>query len=176
MSAMDRIIDLVDLIVYRVPTPAQLDLMSDLALETRYMSAVGRDRQRAGLVMAAEIDRRDQHARARRLIKERKDAARAAAAALRDEYDVWVHGEFLRAEEFTRGNLLSKRAAARTNDDGSPAIPDPIKLWHVSEATARAWASEELCDYWDTVSRRMTFAEWKRQSRETYDPTAPAAA
>ena len=56
----DRLIDLMDLVVWRVPTPAQLDRMADLVLESRYMRALERDRQRAADQMAAEIDRRDQ--------------------------------------------------------------------------------------------------------------------
>ena len=177
----DKLTDLIGLIVWRVPTPAQLERMSDLDAEQRYLRALGKDRQLAGSVIAAEIERRDEAAKAaafrRRQRDERQAAARARRSAERTDYDVWVEGEFVRAEAYTRGHMLSPAGKARQNEDGTPAIISPVVLWAGPDRTARAWASEELRNYWDDMSPRLTFAEWKRQTREpAYDPTAPVAA
>ena len=108
---------------------------------------------------------------------ERQAAARARRSAERTDYDVWIEGEFVRAEAYTNGYMLSPAGLARTNEDGTPAIVSPIVLWSGPDRQARAWASEELRNYWDNVSPRLTFADWKRQSREPeYDPTATVAA
>ena len=88
---------------------------------------------------------------------------------------MYVEAEFLAAEAHCRGNLLSRRGLAE-RPDGTKVVADPVALWQMSDTHARAYASEELRGYWDDGHARLTFAEWKRQAREVYDPTAPVAA
>jgi hypothetical protein len=180
MTAMsERLIDLVDLIVYRVPTPAQLARMSDADAERLYMEALAQDKQRRASVLGAHIDRKDLAARLARDVRvqrtRRQEATAAAHRAERVDYEAYVEAEFQRAERHCRGHLLSAHGM-RSRPDGSPVITDAKALWRGPEASARKAASEELRGYWDDISPRLTFAEWKRQSRETYDPTATAAA
>lgn len=76
------------------------------------------------------------------------------AAAMREEYDLWVHSQWLQAEEVTRGNLTTRAARAAGIDDRS-LFTGPH---------ARAWkhASQELKEWW-AENPRMTFTEWKHQ-------------
>ena len=69
----------------------------------------------------------------------------------RKEYADWLDQEWVKAETVTNGNLLSRRAKAKGVE-----VKD---LWQVNPNTARAWASEELLDYWDTHGR-MTVSDW----------------
>jgi hypothetical protein len=166
----EKLIDLVDYIVYRVPTPAQVTRMSDADAERRYMEAVLADKQRVGLVIAREIDRRDLAARLARQDREARqraqERARARERTARHDYDVAIHAMFLQAERDCRGVLLNKAAAERGTD--------PISLFSGPAARAHKLASEELRNWW-LDHPRLTYADFKRQSREHYDPTAAAA-
>lgn len=172
MTAMaDKLIDLMDLIVWRVPTPAQLERLSDHEAEQRYITALAKDRQRRAGALAAEIDRRDYAARAarqRQLAREQQiERARARQQNGRYEYDLAIHAMYLQADRECRGVLLSEAGLA--------AGVDPIALFSGPAARANRLASEELRNWW-LDHPRITYAEWKRQSRETYDPTATVAA
>jgi hypothetical protein len=72
--------------------------------------------------------------------------------ALRKSYDEHTYLQYLDAETWTRGNLLSRTGRAKNID--------PATLFSGPMATARAYASEELLRYW-AEHPRMTFAEFK---------------
>lgn len=71
---------------------------------------------------------------------------------IRAEWDNYVDLEWLRLEDETRGNVLSREAAAKGRD--------PRDLWRVNSRTARSWASEETRRYWDEHGR-LTYAEFR---------------
>lgn len=71
---------------------------------------------------------------------------------MRDAYEAYLEVEYVRAENATRGTMLSREARI--------ADRHPRDLWKVNEATARAWASEEMLDYWDTAGRH-TWTTWQ---------------
>lgn len=82
---------------------------------------------------------------------------------MRREFDDWLDNEWIRAEESTNGNMLSRSARA-----SGVAVTD---LWKVNATTARAWASEELLDYWNQ-NGRMTFADWEASYSSRGESTA----
>lgn len=71
---------------------------------------------------------------------------------MRREFEDWLDVEWIKAEEATNGNMLTHEATA--------AGVTIKQLWKVNANTARAWASEELLDYWNSAGR-MTFADWQ---------------
>lgn len=75
-------------------------------------------------------------------------------AALRQEYQNWVHLQWLEAEKATRGNLLSRA--------GQSAGKDPVTLFSGPVAVARKHASEELQTWWQ-AHPRLTFTQFKAQ-------------
>lgn len=108
--------------------------------------------------LSREADRRD---------KADKDQARTeatkakAAARRRDEHDDWyvaAQGQYLAAEEETRGHMLSKA--------GEHAGVREIDLWGMNERTARKYASEELNEWWDTHPR-ITQATARKEARKS---------
>jgi len=103
------------------------------------------DEERAALL--AEMDRRDR--------ADRMAVARKRLAEIRAEgYDA-SYAQYLEADAWTRGNLLS--------DLGKRKVTDEISLWSGDEATAMRYASEELRDYWLFVAPRITPGSYARQ-------------
>lgn len=76
----------------------------------------------------------------------------------RAEYDETLYAQFDAAEEATNGAMLN----ARGREKGI----DPFTLFMGNETRARAYASEELIEHWETHPR-ITFAmfeqKWQRQ-------------
>ncbi|MFC7942676.1 hypothetical protein ACFUPZ_05385 [Microbacterium oxydans] len=78
----------------------------------------------------------------------------------RAEYDDTLYAQYLAAEEATNGAMLN----ARGREKGI----DPFTLFMGNETRARAYASEELIEHWETHPR-ITFARFERtwqQQRE----------
>lgn len=103
-------------------------------------------------VMAAMYESDDPSARAAALAEAgRQDRARATRARSTARYSDWesaAYGQYLAAEERTRGNLLSEAGQRRGRD------PWPM-LWQGNETDARKLASEELLCMWDYESPRV---------------------
>ncbi|MFD7738407.1 phage minor capsid protein [Streptomyces sp. MJM8645] len=78
-----------------------------------------------------------------------------SARQVRQMYDEYVYAQWLDAEEWCRGYLLTKRAEL----DGI----DPMSLFSGPSHVAYARASEELKRYWAEVSPRTTLAEYTEQ-------------
>lgn len=76
------------------------------------------------------------------------------AEQVRQAYYEWVHSQFLRAEQDTRGVLLTR--------EGQAAGIDPQELFSGPAARARKYASEELKRWW-VDNTRMTLAEFREQ-------------
>ena len=94
-----------------------------------------------------EADRRD---REDRLAKTRAKLAEIHA----EGYDA-AYAQYLKASEWTRGNLLS--------DLGKTKVTDEMSLWTGSEATALRYASEELRDFWLFIEPRISPGRYARQ-------------
>lgn len=98
-------------------------------------------------VALRELTRRDRSA---------KDAARWAA--IREEWFLGAHAQYLAAEAQTRGNLLSR--------EGIAAGIDPWSLWSGSYQVIAKYASEELRNFWDD-NQRITVAQYQRQVEQS---------
>lgn len=84
---------------------------------------------------------------------------------LRDEYEMWVHGQWLRAEEETRGVMLSRQATARGIDERD-LFTGRLSL---------KWASPELQEWFaQPGNQRMSYPEFRGGARD--DKKARAAA
>jgi hypothetical protein len=81
-------------------------------------------------------------------------AAARQYQACRAEYEQYLDGVYLAAEEATRGALLNAR--------GRRARIDPRSLMMGTEARALAYASPELVEYWQDWPR-LTYTEFERQ-------------
>lgn len=75
------------------------------------------------------------------------------------DYQTWLQGEILRAEEYTRGNLVNPRGRNKQLHG-----LDNESLWS-NHIMAQAYASDELREYWDSVSPRLS-REAFRQIRD----------
>jgi hypothetical protein len=106
--------------------------------------AAGADDELMALLVA-ECDRRDRAERRAR-----------ADAAIREEYRLMVHADYLAAEAETNGYLLSREGRARGLD--------PIRLWGMREDQAMRLASEELRTFWERRPR-LTMTAWRRMNR-----------
>lgn len=82
-----------------------------------------------------------------RMIGESRDAA------VRRLYEDRVRLQYLEAEDWTRGNLLSR--------EGMRANIDPVTLFSGPRSRARKYASEELKRFWDERADRQTLAEFR---------------
>ncbi|MGW2541090.1 phage minor capsid protein, partial [Kitasatospora sp. NPDC001574] len=76
-------------------------------------------------------------------------------AQVRQMYGEYVYAQWLDAEEWCRGVLVTKRAEL----DGV----DPLSVFSGPAHVAYARASEELRRYWAEVSPRITLAEYTEQ-------------
>ena len=125
-------------------TAAALAELGDEDLAEMYDSG-GEDARAAAL---AEAARRDQEQAAKR-----DTARRAAAQRMRDT--AWAevaHAQMIAASEACRGSLLSRRGKAAGVSEWS--------LWTGPESRARAYASEELLNFWRD-SPRVTVTTWR---------------
>ncbi|MEV6526881.1 hypothetical protein AB0M43_33615 [Longispora sp. NPDC051575] len=97
----------------------------------------------------AELDRQERAAAvdAQRITGETREQT------VRRLYDEWLGVQYLAAEDFARGHLLSK--------EGPAAAVDPLSLFSGTSARARKYASEDLKRFWDEQSPRQTFTEFK---------------
>lgn len=84
-------------------------------------------------------------------------AAIAHEAHLRAEFADVRHAAYLAALEATRGHMLNPR--------GLQAGVDAFDLFTSNTATASAYASAELIEWW-TTHPRMTFRSYERQMIE----------
>lgn len=73
--------------------------------------------------------------------------------ALRRQYQEVTYLGMLQAEEWTRGNLLNKA--------GQAAGVDPASLFSGRRDRARTYASEELKRFWEQVTPRQTYQEFR---------------
>lgn len=73
-------------------------------------------------------------------------------ATMRRAYDTWTYERYLRAEENTRGHLVTHRAVC--------AGVSALSLFSGPLARALKWASAELLDWWDGNGGRVTFADF----------------
>jgi sirohydrochlorin ferrochelatase len=75
-------------------------------------------------------------------------------AACREAFEEYRAAAYATAEEATRGRLLSRRGIA--------AKIEPYSLFLGNEATANAYASEELREHW-TTHPRPVYERFERQ-------------
>lgn len=113
---------------------------TDGELAAMYVTATGHEQRQ----IIHEMQIRDHCAR-----------QRAIRAAIREEWFLGIHADYLAAENETRGNLLSR--------DGIAAGVDPISLWSGRLDRAYRYASEELRAFWDRRPR-ITVTEYTRQA------------
>lgn len=73
--------------------------------------------------------------------------------AVRRMYDEVTMLAYLRAEKWTRGNVLSPA--------GRAAGIDPVSLFSGNRSAARKHASEELKRFWEEVEARQTYTEFR---------------
>jgi hypothetical protein len=133
--------------------------LADVELAALYASA-----DDAGCeAIVAELGRRDRLAAARR----KREAAR-------DEWQDGAYAQYLAAERETSGNLVNRRGVAAGVTDWS--------LWSGTEARARAYATEELRNFWDAHPRvtvtgyRQQASDGRRIQRDERDREAADAA
>lgn len=81
-------------------------------------------------------------------------AAARQYRACRADYDRYLDGVYLAAEEATRGAMLNTR--------GRRARIDPRSLLMGTETRALAYASPELIEYWEDWPR-LNYTEFERQ-------------
>ena len=95
-----------------------------------------------------EMDRRDRAAK--------MGSARRALDGIRAEGDSAAFTQYLEADAYCRGNLLSKAGL-------KAGITDEQVLWRMPEDQAKKFASEELNDFWLFVAPRITSGAYVRQ-------------
>jgi hypothetical protein len=84
----------------------------------------------------------------------RREVKRDLEAELRDEYNSWVHTQWLRAEAECRGVLLNKRAQA--------AGIDPVDLFTRRLRDLSKYASQELQEWFaQPGNQRLSFPEFR---------------
>src|ERR1700677_554784 len=123
-------------------TVPDLRSLSDDELAERF--AVAGEAETAAIL--AECNRRD-----------RLQRQRDRRAAVRDEWAIVQHAQYLAADALCRGSLLSKAGRAAGVSESS--------LWTGRRDVAMKYASEELRDFW-AVNPRMTVTEYAAQLAE----------
>ena len=126
-------------------TPVALDLkaMTDDELLDLYRS----DGTAAAMALT-EVKRRDQ--------ADQMAKARRTLAEIRAEGERQAYAQYRAADEWCRGELLSKAGKAA-------GITDEQALWRMPWDDAQRFASEELGLYWLHVAPRVTAAGYVRQ-------------
>lgn len=77
---------------------------------------------------------------------------------MRRDWRAWTYSQYLAAEDYCRGQMLSRRAGA--------AGADPQDLFRRSAQWIRANASEEFIE-WQRENPRMTFAQYAQHADES---------
>ncbi len=143
------------------PEPAPVDLSAALrkrpgelsdaeraALDDFYARQADADRE----ALAAGVAERDAH-------PERRGQS-TAEQERRTDYELWLHGQVLAAEDATRGNLVT--AAGRRLGISAP------ELFTGSAERAIRYASEELIAWWlEDPGRRMGYLQWRSQATDS---------
>lgn len=103
--------------------------------------------------------------RGRRNVEAERRKGESAEKARRRLYAEATYLEMLAAEEWTRGNMLSKAGRAedaRLRAKGRGGI-EAASLFSGTQARAEKFASEELLRYWSEVAPRRTYAEFRAE-------------
>lgn len=82
----------------------------------------------------------------------------------REDYDMHLYAQYVRAEASTNGAMLNAR--------GQRAGIDALSLFMGNERRALAYASPELIEHWQTTPR-VNFAEYERQWLAARDEIPP---
>lgn len=117
-----------------IMSDSELHQASDDDLMKHYQRADVGDNPRAVRRTIGELQRREDMATARQ-------HRRAHKANRQEEYRQWLEGQWVSAEEATRGSMVNKAGRAKGID--------PRSLWTASKATRDRYASDELRAYWD---------------------------
>ena len=132
----------------------QLRTLTDAELSDAYAAG-----QLDYAALEAECTRRD-----------RRDRARVAGRARHAEWEAAAYAQYLTADAYCRGNMLSA-AGKRRGRDAWPLC------WQGSDETARRLASDELITFWDYVAPRVpgpgSYAAARRAAAAEYDSRAP---
>ncbi|MGW9047306.1 hypothetical protein ACWGQL_32850 [Streptomyces lydicus] len=104
--------------------------------------------------------------------QEREQEQESAHAAYsrtesRESYRAHCEEQWKRAEDWCRGNLLNRKAAAKGIN--------PRDLFSGPATIAYARASEDLTRFWADVEPRLTFAQWDEMKRGTRTEAAERA-
>jgi hypothetical protein len=89
------------------------------------------------------------------------DAAIDEWKRVRGDYRLHLEAQYAAAVNATNNVLMNAR--------GWDADVDSFSLFSGPMSRARAYASEELLDFWQHTSPRMTFAMFERQSYEWFE-------
>ncbi|MEV7381899.1 hypothetical protein [Streptomyces lydicus] len=101
--------------------------------------------------------------------EQEQESARAAYSRTesRETYRAHCEEQWKRAEDWCRGNLLNRKAAAKGIN--------PRDLFSGPATIAYARASEDLTRFWADVEPRLTFAQWDEMKRGTRTEAAERA-
>lgn len=101
--------------------------------------------------------------------EQEQESARAAysLAESRESYRAHCEEQWRRAEDWCRGNLLNRKAAAKGID--------PRDLFSGPATIAYARASGDLVRFWAVVEPRLTFAQWDEMKRGSRTEVAERA-
>ncbi|MEW1678489.1 hypothetical protein [Streptomyces noursei] len=101
--------------------------------------------------------------------EQEQESARAAYSRTesRESYRAHCEEQWKRAEDWCRGNLLNRKAAAKGIN--------PRDLFSGPATIAYARASEDLTRFWADVEPRLTFAQWDEMKRGTRTEAAERA-
>jgi hypothetical protein len=132
-----------------------LHKMSTRQLEEHYARPDVGNSGSAVTAVVGELERRDRTARKQAAGRQRRASAKSAH---RD----WLEGQFVHAENTTRGNLVNKRGRAAGIDGRS--------LFTANANTRSAYASDELKSYWDRnpVVSAAEFQRGRSTSKRKY--------
>lgn len=130
---------------------APLRKMTGHQLEQHYERPDVGNSGHAVKAVLGELSRRESKARS-------TERAKTARTAAKDAHATWLEGQFVSAENTTRGNMVNKR--------GRAAGIDGRNLFTANAATRSAYASDELKSYWDKnpVMSAGEFAAYQRGS------------
>lgn len=118
--------------------------------------SVGRSRKAVAQV-AGELNRREKKGELD--LRTSKEMRTDARARREEEYRLYLEGQWIAAEQATRGNMVNKKGRAKG--------VDPRSLWTAGDAARARYASEELRAYWDAhpIVTRREFGSEEAQRR-----------
>lgn len=131
---------------------ATLEWRSDIAADRDAEIAAHEEHQRAERDRAWAAAREDADASPLTNPARRPARRLSAEQSCREEYDCFLHVNYVAAEDECRGVLL--------NRDGVAAMIDPASLFTGPAARVKKYASEELRT-WFGHHGRITYSEWK---------------